>query len=90
MTYKRFLFPAFGYDGFEDLDLFEGGEFTWRLLHFIFEKDSLLEPNFRKAAKITRKVLHPGNCKQNVPVPLAIFHESTLTALTSYFPVKKK
>ena len=89
MTYKRFIFPAFGYDGFVDLNLFKGGEFSWKLLHFIFEKDSLLEPNLRKAPKIAHRVLHPGNCKQNVPVPLAIFHESTSTALTSYFHVKK-
>ena len=89
MTYKRFIFAAFGYDGFVDLNLFKGGEFSWKLLHFIFEKDSLLEPNLRKAPKIAHRVLHPGNCKQNVPVPLAIFHESTSTALTSYFHVKK-
>ena len=43
----------------------------------------------RKAPKITHKVLHPGNCKQNIPVALAIFHESTSAALTSYFPEKK-
>ena len=43
----------------------------------------------RKAPKITHKVLHPGNCKQNVPVALAIFHESTSAAVTSYFPEKK-
>ena len=43
----------------------------------------------RKATKITHKVLHPGNCKQNVPVALAIFYESTSAAVTSYFPEKK-
>ena len=53
-----------------------------------FEKDSLLEANLRKAPKITHKVLHPGNCKQNVSVALAIVHESTSAALTSYFPEK--
>ena len=43
----------------------------------------------RKAPKITHKVLHPGNCTQNVPVALAIFHESSSAALTSHFPEKK-
>ena len=54
--------------------------------HDVFEKDSLLEANLRKVPKITYKVLYPDNCKQNVPVTLAIFHESTSVALTSYFP----
>ena len=43
----------------------------------------------RKAPKITHKVLQPGICKQNVPVALMIFHESTSAAVTSYFPEKK-
>ena len=32
---------------------------------------------------------YPGNCKQNVSVALAIFHESTSVALASYFNEKK-
>ena len=61
---------------------------SWKLFH-VFEKYSLLEATLRKAPKITHQVLHPGNCKQNVPVALAIFHESTSAAVTSYFPEKK-
>ena len=53
-----------------------------------FEKDSLLEVNLRKAPKILHKVLHSDNCKQNVQVALAIFHEFTSAALTNYFPEK--
>ena len=89
LNYKRFIFPAFEYDGFEDPISFKGGQISWKLFHDVFEKDSLLEANLRKAPKITHKVLHPGNCKQNVPVALAIFHESTSAAVTSYFPDKK-
>ena len=54
--------------------------------HDVFEKDSLLEANLRKVPKITHNVLYPGKCKQNIPVTLAIFHESASVALTSYFP----
>ena len=54
----------------------------------VFEKCSLLEANLRKARNITHKVLFPSICKQNVPAALVIFHESTSTALTSYFPYK--
>ena len=90
MDYKRFIFSASEYDGFEDPISFKGGQISWKLFHDVFEKDSLLEANLRKAPKITHKVIHPGNCKQNVPVTLVIFHESTSAALTSYFPEKKK
>ena len=89
MNYKRFIFPTFEYDGFEDPISFKDGQISWKLFHDVFEKDSLLEANLRKAPKITHKVLHPGNCTQNVPVALAIFHESSSAALTSHFPEKK-
>ena len=32
------------------------------------------------------KVLHPGNNKQSVPLALAIFEETTITAIRSYLP----
>ena len=89
LNYKRFIFPAFEYDGFEDPISFKGDQIFWKLFHDIFEKDSLLEVNLRRAPRIAHKVLHPGNCKQNVLVAIAIFHESTSAALTSYFPEKK-
>ena len=43
----------------------------------------------KKASKITHKVLHPGNCNQNAPFALTIFHESTSADFTSYFPEEK-
>ena len=89
LNYERFIFPAFEYNGFKDSISFEGGEISWKLFHNVFEKDRLLDANLRKAPQITHKVLHPGNCKQNIPVALAIFHEFTSAALVSYFPEKK-
>ena len=89
LNYKHFIFPDFEYDGFEDPVSFKGGHISWKLFQNVFEKDSLLEANLRKAPKITHKVFHPSNCKQNVPVALAIFHESTSAAFTSYFSEKK-
>ena len=62
---------------------------SWKLFRNVFEKDNLLEANLRKATKITNKELQLDNCKQNVPVALAIFPESTLAVLTSYFLRKK-
>ena len=87
MNYKRFIFPAFEYDVFEDPISFEGCQVSWKLFPDIFEKDSLLESNLRKVPKMTHKVLHPGNCKQNVPVVVAVFHKSA--AITSNFHKKK-
>ena len=81
MNYKRFIFPAFEYNSFEDPLSFKGGQVSWKLVHDIFEKDCLLEANLRKAPKITQKVLHPSNCKQNVLVALTIFHESASAGL---------
>ena len=42
----------------------------------------------RKASKLTTKLLHPGNCKQDVPNALAIFDETTIAAVKSYVPEK--
>ena len=89
LNYKHFIFPAFEYDAFEDPISFKGGQISWKLFQDVFEKDSLLEANLRKAPKITHKVLHAGNCNQNVPAALEIFYESTSAALTSYFFEKK-
>ena len=61
----------------------------WKIFHDAHEKDALLEANLRKAPKLTRKVLHPGNCKQNVPTALAMCHETTAAAIQSYFQDEK-
>ena len=89
MNYKRFIFLAFECDGFKDPVSFKGNQISCKFFHDVFQKDSLLQANLRKAPKITHKVLHPGNCKQNVSVAVAIFYETTSAALTSYFPEKK-
>ena len=49
------------------------------------EKDAELAAHLKSAPKITSKVLHPGNCKQSVPVALAIFEESTSAAIQYHF-----
>ena len=40
----------------------------------------------RKVPKLTNYVLHPGKYKQNVQLALDIFRETTVTAISSYFP----
>ena len=89
LNYKRFIFPSFKFDGFKDPIDVPGGEIKWKFIHDVHERDVFLEANLRKAPKLTTKVLHPGNCKQNVPTVLAIFHETTAAAIQSYFPGEK-
>ena len=51
LNYTRFIFPAFEYDGFEDPVSFKGGQTSWKLYHDVFQRDTLLEANLRKAPK---------------------------------------
>ena len=60
---KRFMFPPFEFSGFKDPTNVPGGEIAWKIFHDAFERDANLHANFRKAPKLTTKVLHPGNCK---------------------------
>ena len=52
----------------------------------VLEKDQKLDANLIKAPKLTNKVLHPGRYKQNVQLALDIFHETTVAAISWYFP----
>ena len=84
LSAKRFFFPSFKFDGFYDPVSVDAGEISWRLLHDTYEKD--LPANLRKSPKLNPKTLHPGNNKQNVPLALNIFDESTVAGILSYFP----
>ena len=85
---KRFIFPAFTFEKFNDPINVEGGKISWKLLHDTYEKDCTLQENFRKAPRLNLKVLHPGYNKQSLPLALAIIHETTTAAIESYFPEK--
>jgi hypothetical protein len=86
---KRFLFPEFSFGDLHDDVKLIGGEVSWHLLHKVYEKDMRLQANLRGAPKISASVLHPGNCKQSVPVALAIFDPTTIAAIRKYFPEKE-
>ena len=62
------------------------GNVHWSHLHQVHAKDLELNAHLRKAPKVGYKVLHPGNNKQSVPLALAIFEETTFTAIRSYLP----
>ena len=83
---KQLLFPPFICDDMEQKLKIAGGGISWSLLHRVHEKDRENSVNLRAAPKLSTTVLHPGNCKQSVPVALAIFDPSTRAAILKYFP----
>ena len=89
MNGKKFVFPKFEFhEGTFDISC-PAGYITWRDFHSIYEKDKSLSSHLRKAPKILYQTLHPGNNKQNVPLAIAIFHETTIAAAQSYFPDRR-
>ena len=86
LSKKWLVFPQFSFFEFNDDVIVNPGEISWKLLHDVHEKDQKLDANLRKAPKLTNKVLHPGKYKQNVQLALDIFHETTVAAISSYFP----
>ena len=88
-NYKRFIFPTLTFDGFKDHIKIPSGETKWKFFHNDHEKNALLEAKLRKSPKLTTKVLHTRNCKQNVPTALRIFHGTSAAAIHSYFSVEK-
>ena len=55
LSSKRFIFPAFNFNAFEDDIHVDAGEICWRLLHDVYEKDKLLPANLRKAPSSLQK-----------------------------------
>ena len=86
---KKFVFPAFEFKMNEISVSCPSGYITWGDLHRIYDRDLEQQANLKKAPKLTYQSLHPGNNKQNVPLALSIFHETTIVAVESYFPERK-
>ena len=86
---KRSILAPFEFSGFKDPINVPGGEIAWKTFNDVFERDAKLHANLRKALKLMTKVLHFGNCKQNVPNALAIFDETTIAAVKSFFLKKQ-
>ena len=83
---KRFEFPNFTYQNQGINITCPAGYISWCDLHNAHDQDKKLKGNLRKCPKLTYTALHPGSKKQNVPLALAIFHESTIAGIKSYYP----
>ena len=68
---------------------FPAGYISWADLHGVYDRDSKLPANLRKARKLTYRVMHPGNNKQNVDLVLGIFDETTIAAIKNYLPERE-
>ena len=62
------------------------GYIGWVDLYFIHDKDKELRGNLRKALKFSYQALHPCNNKQNVPLAVSLFHDTSIAAVKSYYP----
>ena len=86
---KKFVFPFFTFNVQGVVINSPDGYISWSDLHSIYDQDSKLPANLRKANKLTSRDMHPGNNKQFVNLALSIFHESMIAASKSYFPERK-
>ena len=86
---KKFVFPDFKYHSANMSIDCPSGYISWDDLCKIYYNDNKLKGKLRKAPKITYEVLHPGSNKQNVPLALAVIHETTIAASKSYYPNRK-
>ena len=58
-------------------------------LYNIYCKDKELKGNLRKALKLSYQALHPDNNIQNVPLDLALFHDTIIAAAKIIIQVEK-
>ena len=87
---QKFAFPAFWFS-IKNIVVApsQAGYISWRDFKNVYEEDAKLKANSCKAPKLTYEVFHPGHNKQNVNLALAIFHDTTIAAIKSFFPSRQ-
>ncbi len=87
---KKFVFPKFEFKIRDEIVASSpDGYISWADLHSIYDIDSKLPSNLRKANKLTYRAMHPWNDKQNVDLALSVFDITTVTAVKNYLPERK-
>ena len=87
MNARKFVFPPFDFNiGDQEKIHSDGGYIAWADLEHIYEEDSKLSANLKKAYSSSYKALTPYNNKQNVSLALAIFSETTIAATKCSLP----
>ena len=85
-NFKRsggFSVPEFKFQHSQKNITVPAGTVAWPLLNYIHDRDLKMEGYLRAAPKVTFRVLHPERNKQSVKLALAIFHETTTSAIAS-------
>ena len=72
---KKFVFPEISLNLRDEVVSSPAGFISWKNLHGIYDEDSKLPANLRKAHKLNYRVMHPGNNKQCVNLALFIRKE---------------
>ena len=57
LSRKKFVFPEFSFDEFRDLIEILNGFISWKIFYDVYEKDSKLQANLRKARKLMRQFI---------------------------------
>ena len=83
---KKFVFLDFSYNQGNIQLHCPQGYIEWADPYNIYDKDKELKGNLRKATKLSYQALHSGNNKQDVPLALALSHDTTIAAAKSYYP----
>ena len=87
---RKLVFSPFDFHVNEHRKIsFGGGYIAWADLKYIYEEDSQLSANLKKAYNLLYKALNPFNNKQNVSLAMAVFSETTIAATKCYLPDRK-
>ena len=89
LNLKKFVFPEFSFSCLQKIIVSKGNYISWDDMKNIYNKDSKLSANFRKACKLSLSAISPYKNKQNVSLALAMFHETTISAAKCYIPKRQ-
>ena len=78
---KKFVFPEISLNLRDEVVSTPAGFISWKDLRGMYDEESKLPANLRKANKLNYRVTHPGNNKQCVNLALAVFDETTIVAI---------
>ena len=82
---RKPVFPPFDFHANDHEKISSGGGYiACANLNYIYEEDSQLSANLKKAYNISYKALNLFNNKQNVSLALAVFSEITIAATKCY------
>ena len=86
-TFQAILKFSFSY--LQQTTVSKGGCICLDDMKNIYDKDSKLSTNLRKACKLSLSAIFSYKYKQNVSLALAAFHETTISVAKCYIPQRQ-